>query len=293
MNKPARFGATLLGAIMMAGGWIGTASAQSDLEKFLFVFDTNAVNGSTADYTFEADEIVFTSIGTSTVTLTDTDLNGVIGPGGGGVNFGDTFVETGIIAAVSFKKDGNVVPGFTSGITFGYELYATLDLVGVAGLVGSDLVAQFTGTSVDMFYEETMNGTPDLGGAEQIAALAINSGDCVITAGANFTEGSCKLNLAFSDAGTDGVWTVPPLPGGGELDQVPVGMVVDVNVDEINPAFTIPYPGGPGSSQITNLNHDGSAHFVPEPATLALIGAGLLGLGFRSRLSTKGTSIRS
>lgn len=261
-----------------------TAAQAADVPLLDVVFDPTAVSGYAgpgAAFTF--DEIVISSVGASTVVLTDADSDGVIGAG-----FGETFSEAGLVVNANFKMDGILIGPGTTGVNVNYEMFAIFDpaliagtgLAGVAGVVGTDLVASFNPlmTNAMIVFDTTVNGSYDAGTSAMIGALTMGMGNCVLTpVGSGFSEGSCGMQFAFDAGGvTDaGVWTRT----GVDIGTLGWSMDLDVDVDSVVPPLTPTYAGGAGSSQTAALIHDGSTKFIPEPATLGLLGIGLLGMG--------------
>lgn len=262
-----------LGALVVAAV-LGVALVAAGIaEAVPFVFDTSNVAGSTTSNAFTADEITITTIGLSSITLTDTSAPfGVVGAA-------DDFFEAGIVSVVNFQLNNLNIPVGTTGINLNYELLASFTLTGF-GSVDADGSARATiasASAATIFYDETINSA--IGpGAVAIGQLTAAFGDCVITAPSAFTQGSCKIQFSFDAAGpTDaGVWTSNGIDIG---NQQPASIILDVNVNNISgfPATYPLYPGGAGSSVTFQLDQDGSAVFlIPNPGSLLLLGAGLL-----------------
>ena len=225
--------------------------------------------------------------GGSTIVLTDSNFNGAL-------DIGDTFVETGLIAGVGFTDTlGNPIPNTGLNVTGGYELWAVFDpLVGFVsgatfGSVGPLTVQTFTvnftmPSRVSIFYDTGIGGGYNAGTSDLIglATMPTASSFCTVTRvsglGAPQETGSCVLEFQFDAAGVTapGVWTRDGVDIG---DLSGVNLRVDINVDRFSPAFFSPFYSEIGGTQVVNIDHNGSAQFLPEPGSLALVGLGLFG----------------
>lgn len=280
----------------------GLLSLAGTVSATTITFDDTSLNpGSPNVFDFDA-----FSLASFDAVVTQTDSNG------DGTLFGpDDFVEIGATGVVNFLDDVGAVqqiisPG-VSGINLEYELLFDLNLAGSANFTpfdfdnadldndnttGADflqgLIEFDNATStLDLYYDTVLGGGID-GGSTLIGSISlIGVNECITSNDLvnNLTFGSCLLLGDFT-----------PLPGffaqassGVDLTALPPGvptrMDFDINIAGFTPQLQFVYPGGPGSSQVINVQHDGSARIVvPEPSSVALLGLGLLGVaGFARR----------
>ncbi|WP_210395000.1 PEP-CTERM sorting domain-containing protein [Motiliproteus sediminis] len=270
---------SLIAAAILAGG-ASTANAS------LLTFDDTSLGG---DNIFEFDEMSISDVGgTSTITQTDTDGDGTLD--------GDTFIELGLTSAIRFNLNGAPLTDATTGLVTEYEILFDVNLAGDADATAVDvdadtipdfllLTATFNNTSaIDVYYDTDLT-TGLQGGATKIGEMTLGSGLCsvTVTVATGDETGGCDINFEFTLL-TTGLMSY----NGTSLDLLPPNVSVqgnfDINVDELDPGFEFIYPGGPGTSQVTGVSHDGTARInVPEPGSLALIGIALLGVAGAAR----------
>lgn len=198
----------------------------------------------------------------ATSVYTDTNSSG-------GVDVGDAVVDNGAGTVGGYLLNGINLLGLeaTEGLGITHSLnfdYNNLTGTVVAMLSPSQILAQYTSGTIHVWGDKNANGGKDV----ELLRLDVFNSDGTI---GNFNIYS-KVSYA-----APGVWFFPPATDWA-TSVVTISSRIDTNLDKGG----VPAPQPDGTySRTSQLN--GSIEFVPEPASIALMGLGLLGLGLSRR----------
>jgi hypothetical protein len=280
---------SLLGAaaVIAISGFAGHAHAgpiTTDINGVVFTWDPSSIAGTPATATqFTADTINYTDYANATIN-----------------NATGAFSESGVLDVTTFTNKG--VP--TAGPQLqGYGIYFTYSASGTGSFDSSgNYTGSISSATFNMYIDPNNKDTISNSGSVGPHTLTDGGATDVLLATGGLTNGPNPNQVTIKSG-------IPNASANTSFDALVASFFVDPTAADYlllnivqSSTFTNSVPtenvaacdigGGPGSGTCVDIHGgDGDATFaVPEPATLSIFGAALVGLGFAKRRKNQKTA---
>lgn len=250
---------------------VGVGVAAPALATPVFTVNPNSISGVTAGSTFNAD---FLSGHSSTRVVQQS---------------GNTYSSDGWIQVDSFSLAGTGVSPNISRLRLDYGLYATFSQTFTcSGMLSPGVTCSVSSINLGLYADPGLNDTFTQATLGANPSVANTAGDTLLATATQVTAGTAGLNSlggAFENVNTN--FTLTSAGSAYFVNPVPFYNLAFSEFNNTTQGVTCSPASCSDVTVVAITNETGGTDFravtVPEPSVLAIIGVGLLGIGFVSR----------
>lgn len=262
--------------LLLTSGTLAAMLASAPaLSAPLFMVDEGSVPG-TAPNIVTADRISF-----EYHARIDQTING-----GSLAGNDDPFIEHGFLTKAAFgSPEGGSIPSQLNSLN-GYGIYGLFTITGEADPFGpSGILATFQTLTMQLWIDADQDTVLNVGAAGPATATDATPGDDFVIANFTLNVGEAHVFAGLANGDFDTLTHISLTPAGEAFFIDPDPFFPLENFGGNTQTFT----GGSLTNSFTGFADGGGLELfqVPEPATTALLGLGLLGMGMANRRRNK------